>query len=297
MSVTYKGRFAPTPSGPAHLGTMLAALGSFLQARASQGEWHVRIDDLDPPRVVPGAADSILRTLEGYGLHWNAGIVYQSRRLDVYQQALQQLIDRHEAYECSCSRRQIENIARKGRNGMIYPGTCRPGCDDSSPQKSVRLRTHDVVITVDDAIQPKLSVNMEKDIGDFVIRRADELFAYHLATVVDDAMDAFTQIVRGKDQLYLTPQHIYLQQRLGLDTPQYAHLPLLTNAHGEKLAKSSHAMAADDLPQDDVWAILLNSLNLHPAPELLKEKPEIILGWATSEWNLLQVEPGDKIIA
>ena len=297
MSVTYKGRFAPTPSGPAHLGTMLAALGSFLQARASQGEWHVRIDDLDPPRVVPGAADSILRTLEQYGLHWDAAVVYQSHRLDVYQQALQQLMDQHQAYECSCSRKQIENIARKGINGMIYPGTCRSGCNENNPQKSVRLRAHDIVITVEDAIQPELSINMEKDIGDFVIRRADGLFAYHLATVVDDAMDAYTQIVRGKDQLYLTPQHIYLQQRLGLGSPQYAHLPLLTNSHGEKLAKSSHATAADDLPQDEVWAILLNSLNLHPARELLKEKSNTILEWATAEWDLLQVDPGDKIIA
>jgi glutamyl-Q tRNA(Asp) synthetase len=135
MSSIYKGRFAPTPSGPAHLGTMLAAVGSYLQARAKHGEWHVRIDDIDPPREVPGAADSILHTLEQYGLHWDGEVVYQSRRLDAYHDALQQLVAQGVAYECSCSRKQINQAARRGMNGMIYPGTCRSGCDVNSPHK------------------------------------------------------------------------------------------------------------------------------------------------------------------
>ena len=297
MSSIYKGRFAPTPSGPAHLGTMLAAVGSYLQARAKHGEWHVRIDDIDPPREVPGAADSILHTLEQYGLHWDGEVVYQSRRLDAYHDALQQLIAQGVAYECSCSRKQIQQAARRGMNGMIYPGTCRSGCDENSPQKSVRLLATDTMVTVDDLVQPVLAVNMETDIGDFIIRRADELFAYHLATVVDDALDGYTEIVRGRDQYSLTPQHIYLQQLLGAQTPQYAHLPLLINQQGEKLAKSTHAQAVDTLQRDDVWSTILEALGMQAGAELLYEDNETILQWASGEWDLLRISPMDKIIA
>jgi glutamyl-Q tRNA(Asp) synthetase len=296
MSISYKGRFAPTPSGPAHLGTMFAALGSFLQARARRGEWHVRIDDIDPPRVVPGAADSILHTLERYGLHWDGEVVYQNHRTDTYQDAIQQLVAQHIAYECTCSRKEIEKVATRGMNGMIYPGTCRQGCDENSPQKSIRLRTEDVVVTVNDAIQPKLSINVENDIGDFVIRRADNLIAYHLATVVDDALDEFTQIVRGKDQFSLTPQHIYLQQRLGVKSPEYAHLPLLTDQQGEKLSKSSRAAAIDTMPMNTAWTILLGCFDMYPEPALLDEPPQTILDWAVDQWDLLRIKASDKII-
>ena len=296
MNSTYKGRFAPTPSGPAHLGTLLAAVGSYLQARASGGEWYVRIDDIDPPREVPGAADSILRTLEHYGLQWDGEIVYQSHRLDAYRDALHQLAAMGVTYECSCSRKQVDQVARRGMNGMIYPGTCRSGCEQNSPQTSVRLRTDDVTITVEDLIQPALSVNMESDIGDYIILRADKLFAYHLATVVDDALDGFTEIVRGKDQYSLTPQHIFLQQKLGVETPQYAHLPLLTNQRGEKLAKSSQATAVDSMLNNTVWSSILTALGMQADPGLLKENNETILHWALGKWDLLRIDPADKII-
>lgn len=296
MISAYKGRFAPTPSGPAHLGTLLAAVGSYLQARASAGEWHVRIDDIDPPREVPGAADSILRTLEKYGLQWDGEIVYQSRRLDAYRDAIRQLEAQGSTYECSCSRKQVEQTARRGMNGMIYPGTCRTGCTPNSPQTSVRLRTSDVTIIVEDLIQPALIVNMESDIGDYIILRADRLFAYHLATVVDDALDGFTQIVRGKDQYSLTPQHIFLQQQLGVATPQYAHLPLLTNQHGEKLAKSSRATAVDSMSRHTVWSTILGALGMQAEPALLDEENETILHWASGEWDLLRIDPADKMI-
>lgn len=295
MTSNYKGRFAPTPSGPAHLGTLLAAVGSYLQAQANQGEWHVRIDDADPPREVQGAADSILRTLENYGLTWDGPVVYQSQRLEAYQDALQQLIQQGDTFECSCSRKDISAIAQSGPNGMIYPGTCRNSIHDLEKPRAVRLQSQDNLIIVKDKIQGNYSLNMKQDVGDFIIRRADGLFAYHLATVVDDALDGFTEIVRGKDQLSLTPLHIYLQQQLGMTTPDYAHLPLLTNKQGEKLGKSAKAAAIDTLPFQDVWKTIFNALGLSPDDDLLSENPNTILLWAVEEWDLLQVSARDKI--
>lgn len=295
MSIVYKGRFAPTPSGPAHLGTLLAAIGSYLQAHAMQGEWHVRIDDVDPPREVPGAADSLLKTLEIYGLNWHGDVVYQSQRLDAYQDALEQLIKQGDTFECSCSRKDIKTIAKHGPLGMIYPGTCRDGVQDADKPRSIRLRTQDKTITVQDKIQGDYPLNMQSDVGDFIIHRADGLFAYHLSTVVDDGLDGFTEIVRGKDQLNLTPLHIDLQQRLGLPTPAYAHLPLLVNTQGEKLGKSTCAIAVDAMAREDVWRTILAILGLDPDNALLSEASETILQWAIGEWDLLQVPGGDKI--
>ena len=295
MFKPYKGRFAPTPSGPAHLGTLLAAVGSYLQAHAMQGEWHVRIDDIDPPREIAGAADSLLKTLEIYGLNWHGDVVYQSQRLEAYQDALEQLIKQGDTFECSCSRKDIKAIAQHGPLGMIYPGTCRDGAQDTDKPHSIRLRTQDKTIAVLDRVQDEYGLNMQTDVGDFVIHRADGLFSYHLATVVDDGLDGFTEIVRGKDQLSLTPLHIDLQQRLAIPTPAYAHLPLLINTQGEKLGKSTRAMAVDTMAVKDVWRTILTSLGLSPENALLGEKPETILQWATSEWDLLQVPSGDKI--
>ena len=292
----YKGRFAPTPSGPAHLGTMLAAVGSYLQARTHAGTWHVRIDDIDPPREVAGAADSILRTLESFGLHWDGPVIYQSQRHDAYEAAMEQLTNGGITFECSCSRKDISATARPGPNGMIYPGTCRTSHDRNAPQKSVRLKVEDIVITVNDMIQGDYALNMAGDIGDFVIRRADNLFSYHLATVVDDALDGYTEIVRGKDQLSLTPQHVFLQQKLDAITPRYAHLPLLTDPQGQKLAKSSNALAVDAMSPADVWSIVLGSLGLEADTGLLMEPPETILGWASEAWDLFAIDAKDKIV-
>lgn len=292
----YKGRFAPTPSGPAHLGTLFAALASYLQARSMQGEWHVRIDDIDPPREVPGAADSILATLENFCLDWDGPVVYQSQRRDAYEEALQQLEHQGDSFECSCSRKLISEQARIGPNGMIYPGTCRQGVTDDSRPRSVRLATHDHNITVEDRLQGSYSLHMQADVGDFVIRRADGLIAYHLATVVDDALDAFTEIVRGKDQLSLTPMHIDLQRRLGLPTPDYAHLPLITNSQGVKLGKSTCATPVDNLPAKEVWRTLLEGLQLEPEEALLEEAAETILEWAINHWQLDRVALDDIVV-
>jgi len=295
MSNKYKGRFAPTPSGPAHLGTLLAAVGSYLQAYANRGEWHVRIDDTDPPSEAKGAADSILRTLENYGLTWDGRVVYQSQRQEAYQDALQQLIQQGDTYECSCSRKDIKSLAKTGINGLIYPGTCRNEMPAPDKPLAIRLKSQNRTITVEDRIQGDYALNMALDVGDFIIRRADGLTAYHLATVVDDALDEFTEIVRGKDQLSLTPQHIYLQQQLDLTTPDYAHLPLLTNTQGEKLGKSARSAAVDTLPSHHVWQTILNAMELGPDDDLLHENSETILQWAVKKWDLLRVPARDKI--
>jgi len=296
MSKKYKGRFAPTLSGPAHLGTLLAAVGSYLQAHANHGEWHVRVDNIDPPREVEGAASSILRTLENFGLNWDGPVVYQSQRLETYHDALQQLVQQGDTFECSCSRKDIYATAQQGPNGMIYPGTCRNETRHTSKPLAVRLKTRNKPVTVEDKIQGQYTLNMKLEIGDFIIRRADGLFAYHLATVVDDALDEFTEIVRGKDQLSLTPQHIYLQEQLGLPTPSYAHLPLLTNTTGEKLGKSAKSAAVDELSSNMVWQIILNSLGLYPEDDLLDENSETILQWALDQWDLSAIQPEDKIV-
>ena len=295
MTSSYKGRFAPTPSGPAHLGSLLAAVGSYLQARAMQGEWHVRIDDIDPPREVAGAADSILRTLENYALQWDGPIVYQSQRQEAYEDHLQQLHAQKDTFECSCSRSDIKSAALDGPNGMIYPGTCRGGPADSTRQLAIRLKTQNKQIMLEDRIQGDYALNIKKQVGDFVIGRADGLIAYHLATVVDDALDGYTEIVRGKDQLSLTPQHIYLQQRLKLTTPAYAHLPLLTAQDGKKLAKRHGACAIDNLLPAMVWQTILPALGLNPPTDLLAEPPAAILHWATQHWDLLRIPATDRI--
>ena len=289
MNSIYRGRFAPTPSGPAHLGTLLAALASFLQARAMQGKWYVRIDDIDPPREVAGAADSILHTLERFGLHWDGAVVYQSRRQEAYRQALETLTAQGDTYECSCSRKDIRLRARHGPNGMIYPGSCRSGVGDPDKPRAIRITTGDEDIVVTDRIQGVYRLNMQLEVGDFIVRRADGLIAYHLATVVDDALDGFTEIVRGKDQLGLTPLHIHLQNRLDQATPAYAHLPLLTNAGGDKLGKSSRATPVDELPDQKVWQILLSALGIEAPQGLLQEQPENILQWAIQQWDLDRV--------
>lgn len=285
----YKGRFAPTPSGPAHLGTMLAAIGSYLQARSQGGEWHIRIDDIDPPREVAGAADSILRTLERYGLEWDGPIVYQSQRHEKYRQALDSLLSSHKAFYCGCTRKEIQQLARPGANGMVYPGTCRTGIPDDRQARAIRLRTCNQVVAIHDNIQGEYTLNIEKDIGDFVIRRADGLYAYHLATVVDDATDGFTEIVRGQDLLSSTPPQVYLQQCLNYPTPDYMHLPLLIDKNNMKLCKRFGAAAVDDMQQNETLRLLFASLGLPTDSGIINIHHNERWQRAISEWNPMSI--------
>ena len=235
----YTGRFAPSPTGPLHMGSLTAALASWLDARAAGGQWLVRIEDLDRPRAVPGAADEILRALERLGLHWDGEVVYQSRRDALYSAALDKL--RAHTYWCSCTRREIadSSLALATDGAHIYPGTCR--ARKAPGGRALRIRTDKEEIRFRDRLQGAQSQVLERDIGDFVLYRADGLYAYQLAVVVDDAAQGVTDVVRGADLLDSTPRQVYLQHLLGVPTPRYLHVPVAVNAAGEKLAKQTGA--------------------------------------------------------
>jgi len=234
----YIGRFAPSPTGPLHAGSMLTALASWLDARAAGGEWHLRIEDLDPPRCLTGAEREILLSLAGWGLHHDGPLVRQSQRTDAYQTALQRLGG--EVYACACSRREIADSSVHGIDGPVYPGTCRSG-PGARAGRALRVRVEDADLVVVDRLQGEVRQNLARDTGDFVVRRADGLFAYQLAVVIDDAELGVTDVVRGADLLASTPRQLHLQRLLGLAVPRYLHLPVLADAAGEKLSKQTLA--------------------------------------------------------
>jgi glutamyl-Q tRNA(Asp) synthetase len=244
----YRGRFAPSPTGPLHFGSLVAAVGSYLRARSVGGAWLVRIEDIDPPREVPGASDRILRTLEAFGLQWDGAVVYQSDRLSLYEDALVELLHRGLAYHCTCTRKEIRahNLANSGRASTIYPGLCRSGPRAGErQQKAVRIRVPDESIAFADEEVGLFSQQLLVDCGDFALKRRDGLYAYQLAVVVDDAEQGITEVVRGQDLLDSTPGQIFLQRQLGLATPDYMHLPLVKTRQGEKLSKQTGAGPLD----------------------------------------------------
>jgi glutamyl-Q tRNA(Asp) synthetase len=243
-SPPYRGRFAPSPTGPLHLGSLVAALGSWLIARAAGGEWRVRIEDIDPPRTVAGAAARQLATLSAFGLDADGEVLWQSRRDDAYAHALDELLARGEAFECRCSRSDLEAVGGVHRECVAAPRARQP---------AIRLRVADVAVGFVDAVQGPYHQDLGRDVGDVVLRRADGWWAYQLAVVVDDAAQGITDVVRGADLLDSTPRQILLQQRLGLPTPTYAHLPVALDAAGGKLAKSLRALPLDDA---DPWPAL-----------------------------------------
>jgi len=241
----HTGRFAPSPTGPLHFGSLAAALASWLEARAAGGRWLVRIEDLDPPREQPGAADEILRTLERFGLYWDGEVVFQSRRKALYQESLNAL--REFTYGCGCSRREIADSALglAADGAQIYPGTCRDGPPPGRQPRSVRVKVSGSIDFVD-RVQGLQRQNLETEVGDFVLRRADGQFAYQLAMVVDDAAQGVSDVVRGADLLGSTARQIFLQRLLGLPTPRYLHIPAALNAAGEKLSKQTGALPVSE---------------------------------------------------
>jgi glutamyl-Q tRNA(Asp) synthetase len=252
------GRFAPSPTGPLHLGSLVAAVGSWLYARAAGGRWLVRVEDIDTPRVVTGSADEILAALRVYGLEWDGEVVWQSRRAHLYERALMRLRDAQLVYDCACSRAELHRAASApvGRE-PVYPGTCRHGIAGGRVARAMRFRVPDERIAFDDLVVG----HVEEDAGgDFVIRRADGLFAYQLAVVVDDAEQGVTQIVRGADLLHSTPRQIALQRALGYPTPVYGHLPLVVNADGAKLGKRDAALPLPTLDEARVRETLAAAL-------------------------------------
>jgi glutamyl-Q tRNA(Asp) synthetase len=261
---------------------MVAAVGSYLDAKAHGGTWGVRIDDLDPPRVAPGAADSILRCLETFGLHWDGEIVYQSKRTSAYQAALQQLRASGLVYACGCSRKEIGETLS---GGMAYPGTCRNGIARGRPLRAWRVRTGPAEIAFQDLLQGPISQNLEREIGDFVLYRADHVCAYHLACAVDDNAQGITHVVRGKDLMDSTPRQIYLQRLLEMPTPDYLHLPVALNAAGEKLSKQTFAAAIDTARAPDVLIDVLRFLQHPPPDEACAEGVPALLRWGIEHWN------------
>jgi len=257
------GRFAPSPTGPLHLGSLVAAVGSWLFARRDGGQWLVRMEDIDTPRVVAGSADEILRALERYGLTWDGEVVYQSQRTALYDEVLRLLREQHLVYDCGCSRADLQRAASAplGRE-PVYPGTCREGLPLGRSARAIRFRAPDIVLTFDDAVAGHVEENVTADTGDFVIRRADGVYAYQLAVVVDDAAQGVTQVVRGADLLTSTARQIALQRALGLPTPSYAHLPLVTNPDGSKLGKRDGALPLPSLDEHRVAETLAYALSV-----------------------------------
>lgn len=233
----YIGRFAPSPTGLLHIGSLLTALASYADARANGGKWLVRMEDLDPPREMAGAAAHILHTLEAFGFEWDGEVAYQSQRDELYQEALGRLKNEGLVYPCYCSRKDWQAVATAGADGFVYNGRCRvpaqrPEANGKTP--AWRIAVPDRTIGFQDEIVGYYAQNLARDIGDFVLLRADGFWAYQLAVVADDAEQGITHIVRGQDLLVSTPRQIYLQQCLGANTPHYAHLPLLVNSQGQK---------------------------------------------------------------
>lgn len=281
-----RGRFAPSPTGPLHLGSLLAAVGSFCQARSRGGQWLLRIEDLDPPRTVDGAADDIFRTLEACAMGWDGEVLWQSRRLEVYAEALGRLQRAGRVYPCYCSRKEIARIAQAGPVGMIYPGTCRALPPRDQGQRALRLRTGDEPIGFEDLLHGPCSWQIESELGDFVLQRADGLFAYQLAVVVDDEDQGITEVVRGADLLDCTPLQLLLQQLLGYATPSYLHLPVLINTLGKKLSKQHMAPAVDRQNPGPALLQVLSLLGQDPDPGLAGESPAVIMDWAVDHWRL-----------
>ena len=239
----YIGRFAPSPSGELHMGSLVAAVGSYLRAKSMKGQWLVRMEDIDPLREVKGAADSILYSLEAHGLMWDGDVLYQSTRLEAYAVALEQLIEQGDAYKCECSRKFLRRTATMGSHGIIYPGNCREKELPLDAQGAIRVRTHNHKLCFTDFDTSVHCQHLESELGDFIIKRSDGHFAYQLAVVVDDAMQGITEVVRGQDLLGNTQRQIHLQQRLGFAEVNYYHLPLMLNSDGQKLSKQTRAPA------------------------------------------------------
>ena len=241
----YVGRFAPSPTGPLHFGSLVAALASYEEARAAGGHWLVRMEDLDKPREQPGAADDILRALEALGFEWDGPVLYQSARLERYRAIAHDLAQRGFAYPCACTRRELEDSALALDGARIYPGTCRHGLPPGRSARALRLRTHDAPIGFNDAVQGRIEQRVEHEVGDFVLLRADGVVAYQLAVVADDLDQDVTHVVRGADLLDSTARQIHLQRLLGARAPRYAHVPVALNAAGEKLSKQTGARPLD----------------------------------------------------
>jgi len=291
----YRGRFAPSPTGPLHFGSLLTALASYLDAKHNHGLWFVRIEDLDPPREQAHAKDDILKALKTYGLHPDDSVLYQSQRHDLYKSVCQQLLREKKAYYCTCSRSQLATF--KG----IYPGTCRHALNNPSmipPEQpySIRFKTSNIPVSFHDGLQGNFEQSITKEVGDFIIKRKDGFYAYQLAVVVDDHAQKINHVIRGADLLDNTPRQILLQQSLAYELPRYTHLPIVVNEQGQKLSKQSFATP---IPIDNPVPTLLTALRVlgfKPHKDFLKESIEDILVWARNHWSINNVPRKSSVL-
>ncbi|TBU88507.1 tRNA glutamyl-Q(34) synthetase GluQRS [Stutzerimonas kirkiae] len=277
----YTGRFAPTPSGYLHFGSLMAALASYLDARAANGRWLLRMEDLDPPREVPGAQAAILSTLEAYGFEWDAALLRQSERTEAYRHTVQSLLMQGLAYPCDCSRKRLAPWP-------IYPGFCR---DAQKPDRdaAIRLRVPKLEYAFEDRVQGRFSQQLARDVGDFVIRRRDGLFAYQLAVVLDDAWQGMTDVVRGADLLDSTPRQLYLQELLGLPHPRYLHVPLVIQPDGHKLGKSYRSPPLDAEQAPSLLLRALRALGQRPPRELHGAGRAELMAWGIEHWDASRI--------
>ena len=279
----YVGRFAPSPTGPLHFGSLVTALASYLDAKANDGKWLVRVEDLDPPREVTGSSTLILEQLQALGMDWDGEVLYQSTRLSAYERILEQLENRKVCFSCDCSRQRVSRLEG------IYDGRCRSRRLMSSSELAIRLKIRPGTIEFADGIQGDFSQNLENEVGDFILRRKDGLFAYQLAVVADDAEQEITHIVRGYDLLSSTPRQIYLQQLLGLPTPSYAHIPIIVNGLGQKLSKQHFAEPIDLKNAPSLLVSALQFLGMTPPPSLIGAAPATLMAWGTEHWDIQRV--------
>ncbi len=288
----YVGRFAPSPTGPLHFGSLLAAVASYLEARRNRGRWLVRIEDIDPPREQPGASESIIASLERYGFAWDGDVAFQSRSDGPHRRELQRLLDAGLAYRCGCSRRDLAGLPHSSL-GIIYPGTCRNGT--SAAETAIRIRTDDTVIGFEDGLQGLQTTRLESQSGDFVIRRRDGLIAYHLAVVVDDYLQGVTHIVRGIDLMDSTPRQIWLQRLLRYAVPNYAHIPVAVHADGNKLSKLTGAPGLPLEPAGAILVMALAALGQEPPDDLAAAPVDAVWAWALEHWDIQVLRGQDAV--
>lgn len=283
----YIGRFSPSPTGPLHFGSLIAAVASYCEAKTQQGQWLLRMEDLDKPREIKGIADDILHTLEAFGFEWDGEIVYQSQRNNMYADALDTLKKQQLIYPCTCTRKEIaDSSAASGIDGVIYPGTCLTHPLKPDTACAWRIKTNATKITFEDTIQGVVKQTLSQDVGDFILKRVDALFAYQLAVVVDDAAQGITHIVRGADLLDSTPRQIYLQQQLGFFTPQYAHVPVASNTHGEKISKQTLAKPLEANNANHLIFDVLIFLGQQPLATIKNATLDEMWRWAIANWQI-----------
>lgn len=282
----YIGRFAPSPTGPLHIGSLYTALASFLQARAQQGLWRLRIDDLDTPRNVPGAADGILKTLENFGLHWDGAVIYQSAQIDCYHAALNRLLADDAVFRCVCTRKILsQHTYEHPGSAHLYPGFCRTKIPAGHARYALRIKTGPEIVRFQDYLQGLIEHTLSERHGDFIVLRRDNIIAYQLAAAVDDRQELITEVVRGYDLLDSTPKQIYLQQLLGYASPRYMHVPVIVDACGQKLSKQSYAEAVDRRDAKTLLFDLLVLLRQHPPAALRGAAVSELLRWAIAHWH------------